>query len=201
MIANDRILLGTCVKNIQNALSKGVVVYKSCLSFSKFVEAIEKQIKENEKKLVDISHSFDPLHSFVSNWEGQVISWLDKIKSLTHDKDNIVGELQSLITWKLDTMISDLKEAQDAMATYDPIDLQLAEMHAFLFSGIISVLECLKKGWDSHLNSLKNIFANIFKFMWIRNVYVYICCCIEFLYEFWHVDPCFFHWCQRGSVG
>lgn len=42
MIANDRILLDTCVKSIPYALSKGGSVYKSCFPLSKFTEDIEK---------------------------------------------------------------------------------------------------------------------------------------------------------------
>lgn len=90
--------------------------------------------------------------------ELQVISVLYKIKSLSHDRDKVVGrvrELQSLINPKMDTMLSTLKEAEDAVATNEPSGLQSAEMQAFLFSGLISVLECLKKGWDNHLSSLK----------------------------------------------
>lgn len=44
MIANDTIFLDTYVKRIQNVLSEGDVVYKSCLSSSKFVEDIENKI-------------------------------------------------------------------------------------------------------------------------------------------------------------
>lgn len=168
MIAYDRSLLDTCVKTIQDALSKWGNVYKSFLSSSKFVEDIEKKIKENEKQLANISQSFDLLNTYVADQEGQVVSLLDKIKSLTHDKDKIisrVGELRSLITPKMDTMLSTLKEARDVIATNDPAYLPLTEMQAFIFSDLISVLECLKKGWDNHLNTLKNIFANILMFM------------------------------------
>lgn len=59
MISNDRILLGSSAKSIQNALFEGGSVYKSCLAFSKLVEDIEKKIKENEE-LTDLSKPFDP---------------------------------------------------------------------------------------------------------------------------------------------
>lgn len=62
-------------------------------------------------------------------------------------------------------MFSALKEAQDVIATNDPANLQSTEMKAYLFSGLISVLEYLKKGWDSHLSSLKSTFSDIFKFV------------------------------------
>lgn len=54
MIINDRGLLDTCVKSIQDALSEGGNIYKSCLSHSKFLADIEKQIVENEKTLAGI---------------------------------------------------------------------------------------------------------------------------------------------------
>jgi hypothetical protein len=44
---NDRTLLFAYVKSIQDALSEGGNIYKSCLLGSKFVEEIEKKIKEN----------------------------------------------------------------------------------------------------------------------------------------------------------
>lgn len=99
--------------------------------------------------------------------EDQVISLLDKIKILFYDKEKFigrVGELRGLITPKLDTMFIALKESQDALGSKDLTDLRSAEMWSYLFSGLISMLECLKKGWDNHLKSLKNTFSDIFKF-------------------------------------
>lgn len=61
MIANDKYLLATSVKNIQSALFEGGNIYKSCLSLSKFTEDIEKKMKECEKQLADITQAFDPL--------------------------------------------------------------------------------------------------------------------------------------------
>lgn len=46
-----------------------------------------------------------------------------------------------------------------------PLDLRGAEMHAYLFSALINILENLKKGWDDHLQSLKTIFADFFTFL------------------------------------
>lgn len=54
MIANDRILLDSCVKSIQDALSEGWNVYKSSLSFSHFFADVEKKIVENKKTLAGI---------------------------------------------------------------------------------------------------------------------------------------------------
>lgn len=135
---------------------------------SKFTKDVEKKSKEHEDQLACISQSFDPLSDSMSNHEDQVISLLDKIKSLSHDRKKIVskvGELQSHITPKLDIFLSALKDAQVALATSEPSDLKSTETQAYLFDGLIYILECLKKGWDSHLGSLKNTFADIFKFL------------------------------------
>lgn len=51
IITNDIILLGKCIKSIQDSLSEGGNVYKAFLSFPKCVDDIKKQIKENEKQL------------------------------------------------------------------------------------------------------------------------------------------------------
>lgn len=61
IIADDRVVLDTYVKIIQDVLSEGGNINNSCLSLSKITEDIEKQLKEHEKKLADISQSFDPL--------------------------------------------------------------------------------------------------------------------------------------------
>lgn len=53
-------------------------------------------------------------------------------------------------------MQSAFKDAQDALATGDPNDVKTIETQAYLLSGFITVLENLQKGWDSHLDSLKN---------------------------------------------
>lgn len=61
--------------------------------------------------------------------EDQVISLIDKVNSLRHDKEKVigrVGELWGLITPKLDTMCIALKEAQDALGSKDPSDLRSA---------------------------------------------------------------------------
>lgn len=49
MIANDKNLLATCIKNIQGSLSEGGKAYKSCLVLSKFTEDDEKKVKDLEK--------------------------------------------------------------------------------------------------------------------------------------------------------
>lgn len=40
--------------------------------------------------------SFDPLTNFLASQEGQVISFLDKLRSLMHDKDKVVGRVSDL---------------------------------------------------------------------------------------------------------
>ena len=104
LIANDKSLLATCVKNIQSALSEGGRIYKSCLSLSKLTEENEKKVKDHEKELAAISNAFDPLTVSVGEQEGQVISLLDKIKSLKCDNDKVVErgcELRGLIGSKI----------------------------------------------------------------------------------------------------
>lgn len=61
IITNDRGLLDTCVKRIQDALLEGGNIYKSCLSPSKFVADIEKKIMENKKTLASILQYFNLL--------------------------------------------------------------------------------------------------------------------------------------------
>lgn len=120
----------------------------------------------------------------MASQEAQVISLLDKIKSLMHDRDKIVGrvgELQSLIAPKMETMFCALKKAQAAMVTNDLVDLQTAEMQTFLFSGHISVLECLKKGWDNDLNMLKNILQTSLSSCKLGSLFVNIWCVHKFL--------------------
>lgn len=55
MITDDRVTLDTCIKRVQDALSKGGNIYKSCLSLSKFTKDIEKKSKEHEDQLARIS--------------------------------------------------------------------------------------------------------------------------------------------------
>lgn len=76
-----------------------------------------------------------------------------------------VGEVWSLITPKVDVMLSALKESQDALENNDSTDLKTTENQAYLLRGFITVLENLQKGWDSHLDTLKNSYVDIFKFL------------------------------------
>lgn len=55
MVVGDRVTLDTCVKGIQDALSKGGNIYKLCLSLSKFTQDIEKKTKEHEDQLAQMS--------------------------------------------------------------------------------------------------------------------------------------------------
>lgn len=101
MIEGDKKCLVTCVKGIQDALVEGGRIYKSCLLLPKFTIEVDKKIKECEGQLGNLSQSYDPQSVFASSKENQVISLLDKIKSLSQEKDRIVGrvgELRNLIT-------------------------------------------------------------------------------------------------------
>lgn len=75
-----------------------------------------------------------------------------------------VGEVRSLITPRLDTLINSKKDAMIALNKSVLIDHRGEEMYAYILSGLINILENFKKGWDDHLLSLKTIFEDIFKF-------------------------------------
>lgn len=93
---------------------------------------------------------------------------MDKIKSLNKEKDIIfsrVGEVRSLITPHVDSLMISIQDANDALNKSVLIDRRGEEMHAYLFSGMINILESLNKAWDNHLLSLRKNFANIFKFL------------------------------------
>lgn len=96
------------------------------------------------------------------------MSILDRIKSLNKEKDRIlgrVGEVRSLVSPRIDSLINNMKDAKDALNKRVLTDRREEEMHAYLFSGMISILESFKKGWDNHLLNLKTIFVDIFKFL------------------------------------
>lgn len=82
MVANNRVTLDVGIKGIQDALSKGGNIYKSFLILSRFTQVIESKIKTHEDRLVKLSRSFDPLLVSLSGHEKQVISLLEKIRSL-----------------------------------------------------------------------------------------------------------------------
>lgn len=84
------------------------------------------------------------------------------------DKDTIlrrVGELRNLISPRLDTMLSNKVDYMKTMAQPVSSDLKDVKIHATVFSAFIRVLDNLKSGWDTHLGSLKTIFADIFKYL------------------------------------
>lgn len=51
MIVDDRASLYICIKSMQDALSEGENIYKSCVPLSKLTEDIEKKSKEHEDQL------------------------------------------------------------------------------------------------------------------------------------------------------
>ncbi|XP_057833904.1 uncharacterized protein LOC131044567 [Cryptomeria japonica] len=114
MIANDRSLLDTYVKGIQDALSKGGNVYKSCLSFPKFVADIEKHIMANEKLLTIISQSFDPLKKY--DREGYIQS--------CKKSQNLGGYLH--VSIEVEDIFRNMEDA-DAKEVIDQLNNELAE--------------------------------------------------------------------------
>lgn len=96
------------------------------------------------------------------------MSILDKIKSLNQENEIVLGrvsEVRSLITARIDSLMSSMHDAKDSLDKPIMVDRRGAKMHAYLFSGMISILESLKKAWDNYLLSLRIIFADIFKFL------------------------------------
>ncbi|XP_057851515.1 uncharacterized protein LOC131061720 [Cryptomeria japonica] len=77
-----------------------------------------KKIRECEGQLASISHSYAPQSITASNFEPQVLSILDKIKSLNQEKGRIldrVGEVRSLITPRIDSLMSSMQDAKDTL--------------------------------------------------------------------------------------
>lgn len=63
----------------------------------------------------------------MSGHEKQVISLLDKIRSLNQEKEKIIGQvsiLRSLITPKMDIMLSGLEDAQATMKSLETSNLR-----------------------------------------------------------------------------
>lgn len=51
MVIDDIITLYAGIKSVQEALSKGGNIHKSCLKLSKFTQNIERKIKQHEDQL------------------------------------------------------------------------------------------------------------------------------------------------------
>lgn len=82
------------------------------------------------------------------SFEPQVLSILDRIKSLNEEKEIVlrrVLEVRSLITTQIDSLMSSMQDAKDALDKPVLIDKRGAKMHGYLFFGMISILETLKK--------------------------------------------------------
>lgn len=96
------------------------------------------------------------------------MSILDNIKILYQEKDRVlgrVGEVRILIPPWIDSLTISMQDAKDALDSNVLIDRRGVEMLSYLFSGMINILESLKKAWDKHLPSLRIIFVDIFKFL------------------------------------
>lgn len=166
-VERDRVSLKTAMKSVEEELDEGKKIFKSCL-FSQFTTDIDWKISDLEGKLVGISHSFAPQSVFPSTLEAQISELTDKIKGLNQDREeklSRVGELRSLITPRMDTLLGAHQDALSALVKSVPSDLQSLEVHAFMYSSLISVLECFMRGWSQYLEFLKMTFSDIFKFI------------------------------------
>lgn len=76
-----------------------------------------------------------------------------------------VGELRSLITPQMDTLLEAQQDAVSALSKLVPSDLKGVEVHAYMFSALINVLDCFLRGWNGYVQSLKITYEDIFKFM------------------------------------
>lgn len=166
MIEDDRVRLNKGLQTISEALTKGGKIYKSCLILPKFMVDIDKQINLCHPNLAGISQSFDCNVAITSSIEGKVMALNDQISSLNVEKDRIlrkVGELWNLIAPRMDTMLSNKVDCIKAMAQPIPTELKDVEIHAYVFSAFITILDNLKIGWDTHLEFLNILFVDIFK--------------------------------------
>lgn len=164
----DREVLKSIVKSVKDALDKDGKIFKSCPFLPKFTADIDKQIRDLEGKLVSIGHSFPPHLVFPSSLEDQIMDLTNKIKGLNKEKEKVlrrVGELRSLITPQMDTLLGAQQDAVSALGKPMPSDLKGVEVHAYMFSALIYVLDCFLRRWNEYLKSLKVTYANSFKFM------------------------------------
>lgn len=75
-----------------------------------------------------------------------------------------VGELRSLITPWMDTLLGAQEDVVNSLGKDVPIDLKGVEVHAYMFTTLINVLDCFLRGWNEYLKSLKVTYVDIFKF-------------------------------------
>lgn len=104
----------------------------------------------------------------MSDHEEQVVSLVENIRSLNSEKVKIVDkvcEIRSLITPEMDIILSGLEDSQATINSSKPSDLRLVEALAYILSGLITIMESLKKSWHSHLNSFDNSYVDIFIFL------------------------------------
>lgn len=168
MITKGRATLSNYVKSMQDAISVGGKLYKTHLSLKKFTIDIEKKYEEYKDQLEILSYFIVPLINSLSHHENHVISLLEKIQSLSYDRESLigrVGEHRSHTVPKLDILLNTLRDAQNALKADDPDDIKTTKAQSYVFSGFIAIFENLQKGWNSHLDSLKNLYTYIFKFL------------------------------------
>lgn len=62
-------------------------------------------------------------------------------------------------------MLSKKVDCLKAMRQHVPSKIKDVEIHAYVFSALITGLDNLTSGCDTHLGFLKNIFVDSFKFL------------------------------------
>lgn len=84
-----------------------------------------------------------------------------------------VGELRSLITPRMDTLLGDQWDAVTDLGKDVLIDLKGVEVHAYMFSALINIFDCFLRGRNEYLNSLKATCVYFSSFY--RSLYTFFC--------------------------
>lgn len=136
--------------------------------YPKFTIDIDKKIREYEGQLATISQSLAPLSSFASSLEAQIMNLTNKINNLRIEKERLigrVGESRNLITPRMNTLVGAQKDAITSLGKDFLVDLKGVEVHAYMLSTLINVLDSFLRGWNEYLKSFKVTYACIFKFL------------------------------------
>lgn len=86
------------------------------------------------------------------------MDFTNKIKGLNKETEQVlrrVGELRSLITPRMDTLLGAQQDTVNALGKLVPSNLKGVEVHEYMFSALINVLDCFLRGWNGYLQSLK----------------------------------------------
>lgn len=81
MIKNDKAQIEKELKLIDEALTKGGKIYKSCLVLTNFTTEIDKQIDNFIGQLAHISQAYDPTTNLTKSIEGQILGITKKIRN------------------------------------------------------------------------------------------------------------------------